>query len=179
MKNKKTGDTAKTEGEKEGKADVPKGINSIAILNYIAAGLLILFGTIIVYAGILVALNPNDFVKAMSESMANNPALEGGQISMDQIGQFAGVFKVAAIVLGIVMIGLAILLIIVGIKMRKLKKWAKTAEVVLCAIFILFILFIFGKSSAFGIFLNLILLAMSIWIIVYLTTNNNVKKAFS
>jgi len=140
-------------GEKmDGEKIIPTGVKIIAVLNYIGAGLLALFGLLAIVGG------------GMFASVINEIPLLG------VLG--GGIF----IVVGIILIALAVLLFFIGRGLWKGKNWARIVEIIFAILGV--IMAIVGMFST-GIASNIVSLVFNGLIGGYLLFNTKVKEAFA
>jgi hypothetical protein len=128
----------------------PAGVTIIAILGFIVAGLAAIWGLGLLVGGTLMS------------SIAHRPA--GMMLGM------SGVFA------GVVLLGVAALLIVTCIGLLKLQEWARILTIVLNAVHL--VIAALGLLDAFrnihipffvGVMLrHIVMLAVGVWIIVYL-----------
>lgn len=134
----------------------PTGVTILAVLAFVATGLLILAALGVLLGG------------AMVGSMAARPGL----------GAMAGAIGV---VVGVVFLGFAVLYLVVGIGFLKLQNWARVLVIVLSGLGALLnglsILTAFFHFHPFAVVVRLISLGINIWIAVYLL-KPHVKQAF-
>jgi hypothetical protein len=134
----------------------PTGVTILAVLAFVATGLLVLAGLGVLVGG------------AMIGSMAARPGM----------GAMAGALGA---VFGVVFLGLAILYAVVGVGFLKLQNWSRILTIVLCGLGILFnglgiltALFHFHPLVVVG---RAISLGINLWIVLYLL-KPHVKLAF-
>jgi len=140
-------------GEKmDGEKIIPTGVKIIAVLNYIGAGLLALFGLLAIVGG------------GMFASVINEIPLLG------VLG--GGIF----IVVGIILIALAVLLFFIGRGLWKGQNWARIVEIIFAILGV--IMAIVGMFST-GIASNIVSLVFNGLIGGYLLFNTKVKEAFA
>ncbi len=144
-------------GGKVGTMQRPTGVTIIAVLAFIGAGLCVLAAL-----GALVGA-------AFLSNMTSYPGM----------GALAGV---GAVMVGVLLIGLAVLDVFIGIGLLKLQNWARILTIVFAALGLLGVLI--GLPFArlhvfFFIFVlrEIIFAAVEIWILVYLL-QPHVKQAF-
>jgi hypothetical protein len=138
----------------------PAGVTIIAILGFIVGGLAAIWGLWTLVGG------------ALMSAMAHRHA----GMMMGMTGTFAGV----------VLLGLAALVIVTSIGLLKLQEWARILTIVLNAVHL--VVAALGLLDAFrnihipffvGVMLrHIVMLAIGIWIIVYLI-QPKVKQAFA
>jgi len=137
----------------------PAGVTIIAVLGLIGAGILALWGVLICLGGTMFS-----------------------HMEYTRWGMVAGI---GAATVGIVFLGIAALYTVVSIGLLKLQNWARLLAIGLTALTLLFGLLGLGDAVLhlrmmffFGMFVRrLIVIALDIWILVYLS-QSDVKKAF-
>jgi len=135
----------------------PTGVTIIAVLYFIGTAILGLFGLLFIVGG----------------SMLSGLAQSGGPGS--------AIFAAGGALVGAVFLVLALLELVIGIGFIKLQNWARVVAIVLTGIAVLFgVLGLFSLLAhvmVFALMIRLIILAIQIWILVYLF-KPHVKQAF-
>ncbi len=134
----------------------PTGVTVLAVLAFVSTGFLVLAALGVLLGGAMVA------------NMAARPGM----------GMMAGTLGA---VLGVVLLGFAILYVAIGIGFLKLQNWARIVTIVLCGLGVLFnglgLLTALFHFSAMLFVWRLIVVAIEVWIVVYLL-KPHVKQAF-
>jgi lysylphosphatidylglycerol synthetase-like protein (DUF2156 family) len=139
--------------KEESSKKIPVGVQVISVFYYICACFCVLVGLLIlIFAGAIVSL-----------LTADNP-------------EFVGVITAGVIAgLGILLALLGVLTFFVGRGLWKLKPWARILAIILGIVAGIYA--IYGMIKAFG-FMQIINLAISAAIAIYLIVNKEVKRAF-
>jgi hypothetical protein len=135
----------------------PVGVTIIAVLYFLGTAFLGLFGLLFIVGG----------------SMLSGMARSGGPGS--------GLFAMGGAIVGAVFIVFALLELALGIGFIKLQNWARVVAIVLTGIAVLFgilgMLSLFAHLMVFLLIVRVIILALQVWILVYLF-QPHVKQAF-
>jgi hypothetical protein len=134
----------------------PTGVTILALLAFVGTGLSVLGALGVLLGGAMVA------------NMAARPGM----------GMLAGT---VGAVIGVVLLGVAILYAVVGIGFLKLQNWARILVLVLCGLGVLFNgLGLLGALFHFSVLVvvwRVIAVAIDLWIVLYLL-KPHVKQAF-
>jgi hypothetical protein len=134
----------------------PTGVTVLAVLAFISTGLLVLAALGVLLGGAMVA------------NMAARPGM----------GMMAGTLGA---ILGVVLLGFAILYVAIGIGFLKLQNWARIVTIILCGLGVLFnglgLLTALFHFSVLLFVWRAIVVAIEVWIILYLL-KPHVKQAF-
>ena len=135
----------------------PTGVTILAVLCFLAAACLLLIGLLFFVGG----------------SMLAGLAHAGGPGS--------AIFAMGGAVIGVICVLFAVLDFAIGLGFIKLQNWARVTAIVLAAIGIVFgvlgLLNVVMHMMIFSLILQLIILAIYVWILVYLL-KPHVKQAF-
>lgn len=139
----------------------PTGVTLIAVLCFIGGAFLLLAGVVMVAGGGMLAT-------VMSQQGA-------------QAGPLAGILAGLGAALGIFFLALATLDIVMGVGLIKLKEWARMVTLVVTAIFAALgawgLLTSFTHFVVSAVLFKVIVLALQVWIVMYLL-KPEVKAAF-
>jgi hypothetical protein len=134
----------------------PLGVTILAVLGFIAAGMLVLAALVMFIGGAMVA------------NMATRPGLA-------MIGGVGGA------VVAVIFLGLAVLYLVVALGFLKLQNWARVLTIVLCGLGLLFNgLGVVNGLMHFRVFIvvwQAIVVGIDLWVIIYLL-KPHVKQAF-
>jgi len=134
----------------------PAGVTILAVLAFVATGMLVLAALGVLLGGAIVA------------NMAARPGF----------GMMAGI---AGAVFGVVFLGIAALYAVIGVGFLKLQNWARILAIVLCCLGVLFnalgILTALFHFHVFLLFWRAIIVGINLWIVLYLL-KPHVKLAF-
>lgn len=135
----------------------PVGVTLLAVLGFVGAFFLLFAAFGMLLGG------------AILSSLANRPGL----------GAVAGV---GGAIVGFVFLGLAAAYLILGIGLWRLENWARICTLILVTLGLIFnalgLLRSFLHLHVFVFFFQAIIIAVDVWILVYLS-KSNVKQAFS
>ena len=135
----------------------PTGVTIIAVLYFIGAAFLALFGILIIVGG----------------SLLSGLAHAGGPAS--------ALFAMGGAIVGAILLVFAVLDLAIGIGFIKLQNWARVVAIIFLGIGLLFgvlgMLSMFAHLMIVLLTFRLIVLAIEIWILVYLF-KPHVKQAF-
>jgi hypothetical protein len=135
----------------------PTGVTIIAVLYFLGAACLVLLGILSIVGG----------------SLLSGLAHGGGPAS--------ALFAMGGVVIGAILLVLAVLDLAVGIGFIKLQNWARVVAIILTGIGVLFgllgLVTMLAHFMMFVLVFRLIVLAIEIWILVYLF-KPHVKQAF-
>jgi len=111
---------------------LPTGVKVIGVLEYIGAGLSLIFGLLFLFGA--------GFISAIGATLVDNPL-------------FATFGSAIFVILGILMLGSAVLSFFIARGLFKLQKWARIIVIVFSCLGVLFgLLSIFGGTIGQGIF---------------------------
>ncbi len=153
----------------------PLGVKSIAILNYISAGFLLLGSILFLVAGILLIQNHDSYaVKLLDQFKQGNVTAELGA---DNLAKLTSALQTA----GPILIGLAaavlflgILNIVMGVGLWRGRRWAYVLELILSGLGLLLALYGLFKGSLASI----VSLVVHGGILLYLSLSGKVKAFF-
>ncbi|HXA79547.1 MAG TPA: hypothetical protein VNV41_20610 [Candidatus Acidoferrales bacterium] len=134
----------------------PTGVTILAVLGFIATGLLVLAALVVLLGGAMVA------------NMAARPGM----------GMIAGI---GGAIIGVALLGFAVLYAVVGIAFLKLQNWARILVIVLCGLGVLFnglgVLTALFHFHVLVATVRAIVVAVDLWVALYLL-KPHVKQAF-
>jgi hypothetical protein len=140
----------------EGSMERPTGVTILAVLGFIATGLLVLAALVVLLGGAMVA------------NMAARPGM----------GMIAGI---GGAIIGVALLGFAVLYAVVGIAFLKLQNWARILVIVLCGLGVLFnglgVLTALFHFHVLVATVRAIVVAVDLWVALYLL-KPHVKQAF-
>ena len=135
----------------------PTGVTIIAVLYFLGAACLVLLGILSIVGGSLLSGLPH-----------------GG-------GPASALFAMGGVVIGAILLVLGVLDLAIGIGFIKLQNWARVIAIILTGIGVLFgllgLVTVLAHFMMFALVFRLIVLAIEIWILVYLF-KPHVKQAF-
>lgn len=154
----------------QAKREVPKGVKAIAIYYYLSAGLsLLIMLALILFTSLVMPWLIKTFASDIEKYMTPS-----------SLQLFITVFLVA---MGIMLIISAVFSLIIGIGLWKLKKWARIVAIVSAGLGMLSggisILFSLISLNAVKTALYTPSLIISVFIFVYLLSDEKVKQAFA
>jgi hypothetical protein len=134
----------------------PTGVTILAVLGFIATGLLVLAALGVLLGGAMVA------------NMAARPGM----------GMIAGI---GGAIIGVALLGFAVLYAVVGFAFLKLQNWARLLVIVLCGLGVLFnglgVLTALFHFPVVVVTVRAIVVAVDLWVALYLL-KPHVKQAF-
>ena len=134
----------------------PTGVTILAVLGFIATGLLVLAALVVLLGGAMVA------------NMAARPGM----------GMIAGI---GGAIIGVALLGFAVLYAVVGFAFLKLQIWARLLVIVLCGLGVLFnglgVLTALFHFHVLVATVRAIVVAVDLWVALYLL-KPHVKQAF-